>query len=42
MKIWHEQEQVLDKDFKVIDLRIEDRLIVRTDAKLIEEEETQK
>lgn len=42
LKIWHEQEQVLDKDFKVIDLRIEDRLIVRTDAKLIEEEETQK
>lgn len=42
LKIWHEQEQVLDKDFKVIDLRMEDRLIVRTDAKLIEEEDLEK
>lgn len=27
---WQDDEQVLDRDFKVIDLRIEDRLIVRT------------
>lgn len=36
---WQETEQVLDKDFKMIDLRIEDRLIVRTDANLDEEKE---
>lgn len=31
---WQEQEQVLDRAFQVIDLRIEDRLIVRTAADL--------
>ncbi len=36
---WQDTEQVLDKDFVVIDLRIEDRLIVRTDATLAEEKE---
>ena len=36
---WQETEHVLDKDFSVIDLRIEDRLIVRTDAALTEEKE---
>lgn len=34
-----EAEHVMDKDLKVIDLRIEDRFIVRTDATLIEEED---
>lgn len=33
-----ENEHVLDKDLKVIDLRIEDRFIIRTDATLIEDE----
>ena len=32
-----ETEHVLDKDLKVIDLRIEDRFIIRTDAALMEE-----
>lgn len=34
-----ETEHVLDKDLKVIDLRIEDRFIIRTDATLIEKED---
>lgn len=34
-----ETEHVLDKDLKVIDLRIDDRFIIRTDATLIEEED---
>lgn len=38
LKTWHEEQQILDKDFQVIDLRINDRLIVRTDAKLLEDE----
>ena len=34
-----ETDHVLDKDLKVIDLRIEDRFIVRTDASLIDEKD---
>ncbi len=34
-----ETEHVLDKDLTVIDLRIDDRFIIRTDAALIEEED---